>query len=68
MNEPTRLVTTKPDADLAEDFKKEMVEALGPVAAIVERAKKQGFIIQFNLAPGPLGPIVITQLQIMKQF
>lgn len=68
MSEPTRLVPTKPDADVAEEFKKEMVAALAPVADIVERAKKQGFIIQFNLSAGPLGPIAITQLQIMKQF
>lgn len=68
MNEPPRLVTTKPDADIAAELKVEMTAALQPVIAVVETARAAGFIINFGVNMGPLGNITITQLQVLKQF
>lgn len=69
MNEPARLVTTKPDAEIAAELKRDMLAALKPVLEILERARSSGFVCTFQTgAASDHAPIAIQQLQIMKQF
>lgn len=69
MAEPTYLVPTKPDAEIAEDLKRDLIAAYQPVIAVLERGRAASFICNVQIgSPGPHAPIAIASLQIMKQF
>lgn len=68
MNEPVRLMPTKPDAELAEELKKELNEALQPALAIATKALSLGFVVQLNMGPNAFKQVVVQQLQLLKIF
>lgn len=68
MNEPVKLVTTKPDTEVAAELKQEIIEALKPALAVATKALKQGFHLQMNMGPNAFGEVVIQQLNLVKTF
>lgn len=68
MTEPFQLVTNKPDAELAADFKKEILEQAAPILGILERINKAGFACNISWGMDALGRMQITQLQIVKVY
>jgi hypothetical protein len=63
-----KLAPNKPDAELAEEFKKRLVEASAPLMSICDEIKDAGFEAQISWAPGPLGKQVISVLRLVKTF
>lgn len=65
-----KLVTTRPDAEIAADIKARVTAAMDPVLAIFDEAARAGLMIQWdNLAPSP--PFYrhrIGGLRIVKHF
>ncbi len=68
MNDPIQLVTTKPDAEVAEELKAELVEALKPALEVATRALSLGFQVQLNMGPNAFKQVVLQQLQLLKVF
>lgn len=68
MSEVARIVPTKPDSEVAADFKKRMVEAYQPVLDICSEAEAAGFVMQVQSAMGPLGRHVITVLKCLRSY
>lgn len=64
----TQLVPTRPDAVVAEEYRKRMIEALGPVIAICDEARRDGFQILFNLGFDATGRHMIAQLDLIKKY
>lgn len=62
------LVPNKPDKEVAEELKQEVVKALTPVCDVLDKAIKAGFIVNFQIGPGALGKQVITSLILAKHF
>lgn len=48
MNEPVKLVPTKPDAEVAEELKQELAEAAKPYLEAATKAMSLGFVVQSN--------------------
>jgi hypothetical protein len=67
-NPPLALVPGLTDADIAEDLKKRLVEAYGPVLALSDEANRKGFTLHIQSGMGPLGKHVITLLKVLKEF
>lgn len=68
MNDPVKLVTTKPDAELAEELKQELLEALKPALEVSTRALSLGFQVQLNMGANAFKQVVVQQLQLLKVF
>lgn len=68
MNDPIQLVTTKPDAEVAEELKKELLEALQPVTVIATKALSLGFQVQMNMGANAFKKVEVMQLQLLKVF
>lgn len=68
MNEPIQLVPTKPDAELAEELKQELIKALEPTLVVATKALSLGFHVNFNLGSNAFKQVVIQNLQLMKVF
>lgn len=64
----TRLVPNKPDAELAEEIKNELLKAYQPILDVLTKAHRLGFIVQVNVNLNALGKIEINQLKILKDF
>lgn len=64
----TRLVPGRPDAEVAAEFKKRIIEASEPVLAVLEEAVKAGFNINIGYGMGPLGKMIIGQLIVAKHY
>lgn len=66
----TRLIPTKPDREVADELKAELIEAAKPYLAAATKAKKLGFIVQsqFGVPNNFSDEIVITHLQLIKAF
>lgn len=62
------LVPTNPDAELAAEFKKRLVETYEPILGLLGEINAAGFDVQITTGMGPLGKHVIAQLVIMKKF
>lgn len=62
MSENVKLVTTKPEAEIAADLKAEMMEAMKPALEIMDRAAREGLIIQWD-ALGRTPPFFNHQIQ-----
>lgn len=43
-----KLVTTRPEADVAADLKRRLEDALDPVSALIDEAAKAGFLAQWD--------------------
>lgn len=65
---PVQLVPTKPDAELALEFKQEIIEAYQPLLEVLTRLDKAGFNANVNVSKTALGKIEITGLQISRVF
>ena len=63
-----QLNPNKPDAELAEELKQEILENLKPVLVSATKALRQGFQIQLNMAPNAFKEVVVQQLQLLKIF
>lgn len=68
MNEPVKLVPTKPDAELAEELKQELNEVLQPALAVATKALALGFQVQLQMSPNVFKQVVVQQLQLIKVF
>lgn len=68
MNEPIQLVPTKPDAELAEELKAELLEALQPACEIATKALALGFQVQMNMSANAFKKVQVAQLQLLKVF
>ena len=67
-NPVAQLVTTKPDAEVAEELKAELMEALAPVTVIATRALALGFQVQMNMGANAFKQVQVQQLQLLKVF
>jgi len=65
---PIQLVTTKPDTEVAEELKQELIAALKPVLEIATKANRLGFNVQLNMAPNSFKEVVVQQLNLIKVF
>ena len=67
-NNVASIVPTKPDKELAEEFKQRTIEALRPLMAILDEATKHGFHVNFNLGEDMIGRSVVQNISITKKF
>jgi hypothetical protein len=63
-----QLVTTKPDAEVAAEFKKRMIEVGAPITALFDEIRAAGFQAQLSWGMGPLGNFVITLCKVAKEY
>lgn len=68
MSEPVKLVTTKPDIELAKELKDELTEASETWLKACTKSHALGFEVVANFAPNYLGQYVIQQLNLLKRF
>lgn len=68
MSDPVKLVPTKPDAELAEELKQELLEALQPACVIATRALALGFQVQMNMSADAFKIVRVGNLQLLKIF
>lgn len=68
MNEPIKLMPTKPDAELAEELKHELAEAAKPWLIACTKAKSLGFDVQAQFSLNAFKQVVISQLNLLKTF
>ncbi len=66
MADPISLVAGKSDAVLADEFRKELTPAMDKAAEIIDRAKKSGLSITFNIGPDNYGRIVTKEITVVK--
>lgn len=66
-NDPVEIITTRPDAEVAAELKKEAETKLLELCGTLNRASRAGFVIGFNVGHIPSG-WVIQQLTIAKHF
>ncbi len=64
----TRLVPTKSDADLAQEFKQKIIEAHEPMLKVLTEIDRAGFRVQVSTGKNALGHMVIAQLELMKMY
>jgi hypothetical protein len=60
MSEAIKMVPGKSDAEIARELADRMSAVLAPVCAIMDEARKQGFEINFHLAPDWTGRTVVA--------
>lgn len=65
---PVALVTSRPDRDVADDLKRRLREALGPVLQVLDDSRAAGFVPMFNLGLDNLGRSHISELALVKHF
>ncbi len=53
MEDVAKLVTTKPDQEIADDMRRRMTVALGPVCDLLNEASAQGLLIEFQVGQMP---------------
>lgn len=63
-----QLVTTKPDAELAEELKKKVEEAYEPFIALLNEYDKYGFNVQAAVGKNAFGKYQVVQLQVIKVY
>lgn len=63
-----QLVTTKPDTELAEEFKRRLVEAHEPLLKLLDEMKAAGFGANVGTSVNGLGKHAIHQLQVIKVY
>ena len=62
------IVPGKSDKEIAEDFRRRMIEVHGPVLKLHDEMNAAGFMALQSIGLGGLGTHVITQLQIVKRL
>ena len=68
MSEVARIVPTKPEAEVAADFKRRVAEIYQPLLDLCTEAHTAGFEIQISSGMGPLGKHVITTCRVVKVY
>ena len=68
MNEPVKLVTTKPDVEVAKELKDELTNSAEAWLKACTKAHALGFEVMANFAPNYLGQYVIQQLSLLKRY
>lgn len=68
MNEPVKLVTSRPDTEVAKEIRIGLETAMQPLLEKINAAKALGFDVAFALSPTYNGSIGIANLTISKQF
>ena len=65
----TKLITTKPDAELAAEFKQRVIKEYEPLLALFDEINVAGFECQFQVGKGgPLGKQMILSMNITKVY
>lgn len=68
-NEVARLVSTRPDAEVAAELRARITEAFGPVLKILDDAVAAGLEVNFQIGrEAPYYGYRITQLRISRHF
>ncbi len=67
-DDPVRLVTTKPDAELAKELKQELLDALKPALDVATKIKGLGFDVQLNMGANAFNQVIVNQLNLIKTF
>lgn len=67
-NTIAQLVPTKPDVDLAQELKVELLEAAKPWLDACTKAHKAGFVVQAQFGPNFLGQYATQSLTLIKTF
>ena len=68
MDNVAQLVTTKPDAEVAEELRKEAIEVHKPVIEFLTKAHRMGFQVNVGIGRVGIGGLGIVQLKIFKEF
>lgn len=68
MNEIAKLVPTKPDREVAEELKAELMEAIKPWLEAATKAHKAGFVVQAQFGPNFLSQYIVQSLQLVKIY
>ena len=63
-----QLVPGKSDAQLAAEFKLQIVAAYEPILAVLGEITKAGFVAQIQVGPDAFGKPHISALQIYKNY
>lgn len=64
----TKLITTKSDAELANEFKDKIIKNSEPLLLILEECHKAGFDVNIGFGMNGIGKMQIGQLIISKNF
>lgn len=68
MNNIVGLIPNKTDNELAEEIKKELIEAYEPLILILDKAEKLGFNCNVQVGKNAFGKYQIVVMQLMKLF
>lgn len=68
MADVAHLVTTKPDAEVAEEFKRKLIELHEPMLKLLDEMKAAGFSANVQTNINGLGKYAINQLQVIKVY
>ena len=68
MSEPIKLVTTKSDKEIAEELKKELIEAAQPWLEVCTKAQAAGFNVSAQFGTDWFGKASIVSLSLTKSF
>ncbi len=64
-----KLVTTRPEAEIAADIKAQLEKAFNPVCALCDEAARSGFSVQWdNLMLGPTMKFRVNGLRLTKSY
>ncbi len=66
MSEPLVLVTTKTDAQLAQELRDELTPLLQQVGTIMQRARNAGLTVGFNVTADQHGRFDIREINIVR--
>lgn len=62
------LVPTKSDADYAQEIKERFVTVTVELVELLNEVKKNGFDLQFQFGPNPMGKVSLNALQVIKVY
>lgn len=62
------LKTVKGDKEIADDLRAQFIEALKPVAKLINDANKFGFEVGFQFGPNPYGNVDVQAVNLMKKY
>lgn len=68
MNETVKLITSKPDSELAKEHRDSIVEAAKPLMDALTNARKDGFVTQLNFGEDAFQRITIQSFNLFKSF
>ena len=68
MNDPIKLIPNRPDAEVAAEFKEEILKSCEPVLQTLEKVYKAGFQCNVQFGMSQFGKMQVMQLIISKNF